>query len=290
LLVGSTLCGLSLSACSKHDSEAQAAERLQDEARRESQQAEQIARLKPVGYSSNANDVNKTNNTSNTSNTSNQAGSPPSGSANSSTLTDKTMNTADHAIAANTANTSPAAPSGKTEQATFGAGCFWCVEAVYQRLEGVKKVVSGYAGGATKNPTYKEVCSGETGHAEVCQITYDPAVVSYTELLEVFWQVHDPTTLNRQGNDVGTQYRSVIYFHNEEQRKLAEEYKKKLGAANIWKDPIVTEISPLTVFYGGEDYHQNYFNDNGQQPYCAVVVRPKVEKFEKVFKSKLKKH
>lgn len=179
--------------------------------------------------------------------------------------------------------------SAALDTATFGAGCFWCVEAVFQRLEGVEKVVSGYTGGNNPNPTYKQVCTGETGHAEVCQITYNPKKISFAELLEVFWQTHDPTTLNRQGNDVGTQYRSAIFYHNEEQRRLAEEYKKKLNAAAIFPNPIVTEISPLKVFYKAEDYHQNYYNENGSQPYCAYVVRPKVEKFEKVFKNKVKK-
>lgn len=177
----------------------------------------------------------------------------------------------------------------KADTATFGAGCFWCVEAVFQNLEGVQKVVSGYSGGAGKNPTYKEVCSGTTGHAEVCQVYYDPQKVSFIELLEVFWQTHDPTTLNRQGNDVGTQYRSVIYYHNQEQKRLSEEYKAKLTAAKLWENPIVTEISPLTEFYAAEDYHQNYYNENSSQPYCAFVIRPKMEKFKKVFGSKLKK-
>lgn len=176
----------------------------------------------------------------------------------------------------------------KTDTATFGAGCFWCVEAVFQNLEGVSKVVSGYAGGLNKNPTYKEVCSGTTGHAEVCQIYYDPQTVSFVELLEVFWQTHDPTTLNRQGNDVGTQYRSVIFYHNAEQKRLAEEYKTKLLAAKLWDNPIVTEIRSLPEFYPAEDYHQNYYNDNTSQPYCAFVIRPKVEKFKKVFASKVK--
>jgi len=201
------------------------------------------------------------------------------------------MNVSEQAASTSTAtNNEPvhgAAPALDT--ATFGAGCFWCVEAVFQRLEGVEKVVSGYTGGKTANPTYKQICTGETGHAEVCQITYNPKKVSFAELLEVFWQTHDPTTLNRQGNDVGTQYRSAVFYHNDEQRRLAEEYKKKLNAAAIFPNPIVTEISPLTVFYKAEDYHQNYYNDNGSQPYCAYVVRPKVEKFEKVFKTKVKK-
>lgn len=174
------------------------------------------------------------------------------------------------------------------DTATFGAGCFWCVEAVYQQLEGVISVTSGYSGGSIKNPTYKEVCSGLTGHAEVCRIVFDPKVITYPELLQAFWVSHDPTTLNRQGNDLGTQYRSVIYYHSNEQKELAEKYKKELDASHAYPDPIVTEISPLAEFYPAEDYHQNYFNENGDQPYCQFVVKPKVEKFKKVFKEKLK--
>ena len=174
------------------------------------------------------------------------------------------------------------------DTATFGAGCFWCVEAVYQQLEGVLSVISGYSGGAVKNPTYKEVCNGTTGHAEVCQIVFDPKVITYPELLQAFWVSHDPTTLNRQGNDVGTQYRSVIYYHTPVQKELAEKYKKELDAAHAYPNSIVTEISPLTEFYKAEDYHQNYYNENGDQPYCQFVVKPKVEKFQKVFKEKLK--
>ncbi len=174
------------------------------------------------------------------------------------------------------------------ETATFGAGCFWCVEAVFLNLKGVESVISGYSGGHIKNPAYREVCNGNTGHAEVAQITYDPEVISFTELLEVFWQTHDPTTLNRQGNDVGTQYRSAIFYHNEEQKKLAEKFKKELDASDAFDAPIVTEISPLINFYEAEDYHQNYFNNNPSQPYCAMLIRPKVDKFKKVFKDKLK--
>lgn len=195
----------------------------------------------------------------------------------------------DHSITTAAAEASNGAAS-TLDTATFGAGCFWCVEAVFQRLDGVEKVVSGYMGGTVKNPSYKDVCTGTTGHAEVCQITYDPKKVNFVELLEVFWQTHDPTTLNRQGADAGTQYRSAVFYHNAEQKKLAEEYKQKLNAAKIWNDPIVTEITAASTFYKAEDYHQNYFNDNGYQPYCSVVIRPKVEKFEKVFKAKLKKH
>lgn len=175
------------------------------------------------------------------------------------------------------------------EKATFGAGCFWCVEAVFQRLAGVESVVSGYAGGHTKNPTYRDVCSGTTGHAEVAQITYDPSVVSFTDLLKVFFETHDPTQLNRQGNDVGTQYRSAIFYHNDEQKKISEEFKKQLDASGTWPAPIVTEIVPLKEFYPAEDYHQNYFNDNPSQPYCSFLIKPKLDKFTKAFKEKLKR-
>ncbi len=176
-----------------------------------------------------------------------------------------------------------------TETATFGAGCFWCVEAIFQQLEGVESVSSGYSGGKIKNPTYREVCSGLTGHAEVIQVVYDPARISFVDLLEAFWGSHDPTTLNRQGADTGTQYRSVIFYHNEEQRKLAEEYKDKLNAENAFGKPVVTEISPFSVFYKAEDYHQDYYNANGDQPYCRMVIGPKLEKFKKVFADRLKK-
>lgn len=172
---------------------------------------------------------------------------------------------------------------------TLGAGCFWCVEAVFQQLNGVISVTSGYAGGHTENPTYKEVCTGTTGHAEVAQIVYDPAKITLDELLEVFWQTHDPTTLNRQGNDEGTQYRSAIFYHNQKQKEIAEKYKKELDASGAWDKPIITEISPLTKFYKAENYHQNYYNQNGDQAYCTYVIRPKLEKFRKVFKDKLKK-
>jgi peptide-methionine (S)-S-oxide reductase len=178
----------------------------------------------------------------------------------------------------------------KTEQATFGGGCFWCTEAQFQYLDGVLKVESGYAGGTVPNPTYDEVCSGTTGHAEVIQVTYDPAKISYEELLQAFWQSHDPTQLNRQGNDVGTQYRSVIFYHNEEQHKLAELYKDKLQHSGAYDQPVVTEIAPITTFYKAENYHQNYYNQNGSQPYCHYVIQPKLEKFKKVFKDKLKKN
>jgi peptide-methionine (S)-S-oxide reductase len=173
--------------------------------------------------------------------------------------------------------------------ATFGAGCFWCTEAVFLNVKGVTKVVSGYSNGKVKNPTYREVCTGTTGHAEVTQITFDPGQVSFEELLEVFWNTHDPTTLNRQGADEGTQYRSAVFYHNEDQKKTAEAYKKQLEASHVFKDPIVTEISPLTSFYPAEDYHQNYYALNANQSYCQYVIRPKVEKFKKQFASKLKK-
>jgi peptide-methionine (S)-S-oxide reductase len=174
------------------------------------------------------------------------------------------------------------------ETATFGAGCFWCVEAVFLQINGVKSVVSGYSGGSVKNPTYKEICTGLTGHAEVCQIVYDPKVVSYATLLQAFFLSHDPTTLNRQGNDVGTQYRSVIYYHNKDQKQLSEQIKKELDASGAFNQPIVTEISPLGIFYQAEDYHQNYYNQNDNQPYCQFVIKPKLEKFEKVFNAHLK--
>ena len=174
------------------------------------------------------------------------------------------------------------------EKATFGSGCFWCTEAIFERVNGVKTVESGYSGGTVENPTYEQVCGGKTGHAEAVQITYDPKVVSYPELLEIFWSTHDPTTLNRQGNDVGTQYRSVIFYHNDEQKKLAEEYKKKLNESGAWGNPIVTEISQYKNFYKAENYHQDYFENNPNQGYCSFVIAPKVEKFEKVFKDKLK--
>ncbi len=176
----------------------------------------------------------------------------------------------------------------KLDKATFGAGCFWCVEAVFQQLRGVQTVESGYSGGHTKNPTYEQVCTGMTGHAEVCQITYDPSVISFTELLEVFWKTHDPTTLNRQGGDIGTQYRSAIFFHSKDQQLLAEEMKEKLDAAKIWNDPLVTEIVPFVEFYKAEAYHQEYYSQNASQPYCSLVITPKIEKFRKVFADKLK--
>jgi peptide-methionine (S)-S-oxide reductase len=180
-------------------------------------------------------------------------------------------------------------PAGtKTDTATFGTGCFWCTEAVFQQVEGVLKVTSGYSGGSVPKPTYEEVCSGSTGHAECLQIVYDPAKISFDDLLAIFWQVHDPTTLNRQGNDVGTQYRSVIFYHDAEQKAKAEKYKAELDKSGSWDKPVVTEITPYTHFYAAENYHQNYYNTHGSQPYCYFVIKPKLEKFEKVFKSKLK--
>ena len=188
-----------------------------------------------------------------------------------------------------TNETAAAIPAGTTDTATFGTGCFWCTEAIFQQLEGVIKVTSGYSGGYKEKPTYKEVCTGTTGHAECLNIVYDPAKISFDELLEVFWQTHDPTTLNRQGNDVGTQYRSVVFYHNEIQKNKTEKYKAALDKEAAWSSPIVTTLEPFTVFYSAEDYHQNYYNSNTGEGYCQFVIRPKVEKFEKVFKSKLKK-
>ena len=179
--------------------------------------------------------------------------------------------------------------SNKNNIATFGGGCFWCTEAVFERLNGVIKVESGYSGGTVPNPTYEAVCTGNTGHAEVIQITYDQSIISYEELLHVFFKTHDPTTLNRQGADVGTQYRSVIFYHDEEQKKIAEIVKHELDSAKIWDNPIVTEISQFEKFYIAEEYHQNYYDNNSNQPYCSFVITPKLEKFEKVFKDKLKK-
>ncbi|RYE23637.1 MAG: peptide-methionine (S)-S-oxide reductase [Sphingobacteriales bacterium] len=186
-------------------------------------------------------------------------------------------------------NDSKTNETGKKEEvATFGAGCFWCTEAQFQQLKGVNRVESGYSGGQIENPTYKQVCTGSTGHAEVTNVYYDPSVISYDELLAAFWTTHDPTQLNRQGNDVGTQYRSVIFYHNDEQKQKAQEYKKKLNEEHAYDGPVVTEISPYTKFYIAEDYHQNYYNDNGSQPYCVFVVKPKLDKFKKVFAGKLK--
>ena len=175
------------------------------------------------------------------------------------------------------------------EKATFGGGCFWCVEAVFEQLQGVESVTSGYAGGHTKNPTYKEVCEGKTGHAEVVQLVFDPAVISYDELLDVFWTVHDPTQLNRQGNDVGEQYRSIILYENDEQKLIAERSIREFEASDMYNGNFTTQVVPLTVFYPAEDYHQEYYQNNSDtNPYCSLVVAPKIEKFYKKFYDKLK--
>ncbi|MEI7472749.1 MAG: peptide-methionine (S)-S-oxide reductase MsrA [Chitinophagaceae bacterium] len=174
--------------------------------------------------------------------------------------------------------------------ATFGTGCFWCTEAIFQQLEGVDTVTSGYSGGHVVNPTYQEVCSKTTGHAECLQIEYDSTIISFDELLEIFWQVHNPTTLNRQGADTGPQYRSVIFFHDNLQKEKAEKYKEALNQSGAFENPIVTTLEKFTIFYPAENYHQNYYNNNSEEGYCQMVIRPKLEKFEKVFKSKLKKH
>ena len=175
----------------------------------------------------------------------------------------------------------------KTEAtAILGGGCFWCTEAVFQRIKGVTKVESGYSGGAIKNPTYKEICTGKTGHAEVIKITYNPEILPYADLLRIFFSTHDPTTLNRQGYDSGTQYRSVIFFRDENEQKIAEEVKEEMKT--YFDDPIVTEVSPLAAYYPAEDYHQNYYNQNGQQPYCRAVIDPKVQKLRSLFKERLK--
>ncbi len=174
------------------------------------------------------------------------------------------------------------------DTATFGNGCFWCTEAIFQDIKGVVKVTSGYSGGLVKNPTYKQICTGTTGHAEALQIVFNPAIVTYSELLQMFWYSHDPTTLNKQGNDVGTQYRSAVFYHNEQQKKEAEYYKKKLDDEKLFANPIVTEITKFETFYPAEDYHQNYYKENGAQPYCMYIIRPKLEKFKKVFGDKMK--
>ena len=174
------------------------------------------------------------------------------------------------------------------EKATLGAGCFWCIEAIYQDLQGVTKVESGYTGGHLENPTYRAVCTGTTGHAEVAQITFDPDIITFKDILYIFWRTHDPTTLNRQGADVGTQYRSAIFYHDEQQKVIAEKSLAETDASDLWRDPIVTEIAPLGDFYMAEDYHQNYFKDNAFQPYCRAVIDPKVRKFRKEFKERLK--
>lgn len=177
----------------------------------------------------------------------------------------------------------------KFETATLGGGCFWCTEAIYQQLNGVIKVESGYSGGTVSNPSYEEVCTGRTNHAEVIQVTFNPAVLSYKELLNVFFHMHDPTTLNRQGADVGTQYRSVIFYRSEEQKKAAYDVIKEVASAKVWDDPIVTEVTPFSNFYKAENYHQNYYNEHSNQPYCRMVINPKLSKFRREFSSKLKK-
>lgn len=179
--------------------------------------------------------------------------------------------------------------NSKYETITLGAGCFWCVEAIFDRINGVISVTSGYSGGSVENPTYKEVCTGVTGHAEVVQVVYDPAKIPFAKILEIYFKTHDPTTLDQQGVDAGTQYRSVIFYHTEEQRKVAHEVKDLLDKSGIWKDPIVTAIELYRNFYKAENYHQDYFANNGKQPYCQMVINPKVEKFEKLFKEYLKK-
>lgn len=187
-----------------------------------------------------------------------------------------------------TTDNPPASKKSETQTATFGAGCFWCVEAVFELLDGVKTVESGYCNGEVENPTYEQVCSGQTGHAEVIRLTYDPSVISFEELLEVFWTTHDPTTLNRQGADYGTQYRSGVYFHTEEQKQIAEAYKKKLNDENTFGDPVVTEIVKAAKFYPAEGYHQDYFELNPTKGYCRAVIHPKVDKVHKLFADKLK--
>lgn len=180
------------------------------------------------------------------------------------------------------------AQKNKLQKATFGMGCFWCTEAVFQRLNGVTNVKSGYEGGNTINPTYEEICTGMTNHAEVIEMEYDPSKISYDELLEIFWKTHDPTTLNRQGADVGTQYRSVIFYHSNEQKEIAEKYKEALNKENAFGKPVVTSIDKAETFYVAENYHQDYYFKNGELPYCRLVILPKMEKLEKLFKAKLK--
>lgn len=178
--------------------------------------------------------------------------------------------------------------AAQTETATFGGGCFWCTEAIFKSLKGVETVESGYSGGQTINPTYKEVCTGETGHAEVVQIIFNPNVISFRELLEVFWGTHDPTSLNRQGADSGTQYRSVVFYHSQQQKETAEKYKAELNKENVYNKPVITEITAFDHFYKAENYHQNYFANNRSQGYCQFVIVPKIDKFRKIFKDKLK--
>jgi peptide-methionine (S)-S-oxide reductase len=177
----------------------------------------------------------------------------------------------------------------RLKKATFGSGCFWCTEAVFDRVDGVDQVISGYAGGQIKNPSYEDVCSGVTGHAEVVQIIFNPEIISFDDLLKIFWRTHDPTTLNRQGNDSGTQYRSVIFYHDDEQKRAAEKYKSELDKSGAWEKSIVTEIVPINNFFKAEEYHQKYFANNPEQGYCSFVIAPKIEKFEKAFNAVLKR-
>jgi len=186
-------------------------------------------------------------------------------------------------------NTNINMDTAKYEKATFGGGCFWCVEAIFKQVKGVSSAVSGYSGGTVKNPTYQEVSTGRTGHAEVVQITFDPEAITYYELLEFFFKTHDPTTLNRQGADIGTQYRSIIFYHNSEQQLQAEEIIKDLDREGIWENPVVTLVEKFTAFYEAEDYHQEYFLNNPNQQYCRMVIQPKVDKFKKVFEDKIKR-
>ena len=182
----------------------------------------------------------------------------------------------------------PKPPHNGPELATFGSGCFWCTEAVFQQLKGVVKVESGYSGGSVKNPSYAQICTGATGHAEVVQVTFDPKLVSYPELLELFWRSHDPTTRNRQGHDSGTQYRSIVFFQTDEQKQLAERYKAKIDAAGVYPKPIVTEIVPFVEFFPADASHRNFYADNSKQPYCQAVIRPKLDKLHKVFQERMK--
>ena len=175
----------------------------------------------------------------------------------------------------------------KIESVTLGSGCFWCTEAIFQKVKGVQQVISGYSGGSVDNPTYQQICTGVTGHAEVIQITFEPDFILFVELLEIFWRTHDPTTLNRQEADVGTQYRSVIFTHSKEQKEIAEKSKTEIDLSNLWSDPIVTEITPITKFYPAEAYHQNYYRLNPDQPYCQFIIDPKVRKFQTSFREKL---
>jgi len=213
-----------------------------------------------------------------------------SAAAKARSTSKKTKGTAtSDAPAESTDENRPSSKSGGLEEATFGSGCFWCSEAVFQRIKGVESVMPGYSGGHVKNPTYEQVCTKTTGHAEVVQITYDPSVISYKELLEVFWKSHDPTKINKQGLDKGPQYRSVIFYHDDEQKKLAEFYKKELDKEKIFSHKIVTEISPFKEFYPAEDYHINYFNNNPDAEYCQTIIGPKVNKIKRLFKDKVVK-